>query len=309
MANLTSLIRADDGPQFDLPDDLRERYGGSFGVGRPRLIANFVSTIDGVVAIPSLPRSSQLIADGDDDDRFVMALLRAVSDAIVIGSGTLHASPNSLWTPSRPYPAAEASFADLRRRLKLSESPDLVVLTGSGDLDASHPALESGALVLTTDGGASKLRGRLPAACSVVSTGPGAVVDLKRAVKLLHDWGRQRILTEAGPRIFGSLVQAQLVDELFLTISPLLAGRAAAHRRLGLIDDVELLPAVRVGGRLLDLRQGSTHTFFRYALDYESGQATAEPDQARVGEAGGEDSNVVRTPRAMASTASTTFSR
>ena len=226
MANLTSLIRADDGPQFDLPDDLRERYGGSFGVGRPRLIANFVSTIDGVVAIPSLPRSSQLIADGDDDDRFVMALLRAVSDAIVIGSGTLHASPNSLWTPSRPYPAAQASFADLRRRLKLSESPDLVVLTGSGDLDVSHPALESGALVLTTDGGASKLRGRLPAACSVVSTGPGTIVDLKRAVKLLHDWGRQRILTEAGPRIFGSLVQAQLVDELFLTISPLLAGRA-----------------------------------------------------------------------------------
>ena len=87
MANLTSLIGADDGPQFDLPDDLRERYGGSFGVGRPRLIANFVSTIDGVVAIPSVPRSSQLIADGDDDDRFVMALLRAVSDAIVIGSG------------------------------------------------------------------------------------------------------------------------------------------------------------------------------------------------------------------------------
>ena len=193
--------------------------------------------------------------------------------------------------------------------MKLSESPDLVVLTGSGDLDVSHPALESGALVLTTDGGASKLRGRLPAACSVVSTGPGAVVDLKRAVKLLHDWGRQRILTEAGPRIFGSLVQAQLVDELFLTISPLLAGRAAAHRRLGLIDDVELLPAVRVGGRLLDLRQGSTHTFFRYALDYESGQATAEPDQARVGETVGEGSNVVPTPRAMASTASTTFSR
>ena len=102
-------------------------------MGRPRLIANFVSTIDGVVAIPSVPRSSQLIADGDDDDRFVMALLRAVSDVIVIGSGTLHASPNSLWTPSRPYPEAQASFAELRRRLKLSASPDLAVLTGSGD--------------------------------------------------------------------------------------------------------------------------------------------------------------------------------
>jgi riboflavin biosynthesis pyrimidine reductase len=301
MANLTSLIRAD-GPQFDLPDDLRERYGGSFGVGRPRLVANFVSTIDGVVAIPSLPRSSQLIAGGDDDDRFVMALLRAVSDAIVIGSGTLHASPNSLWTPARPYPAAQASFEELRRRLKLSESPDLVVLTGSGDLDASHPALENGALVLTTDRGASKLCGRLPAACSVVSTGPGTTVDLKRAVKLLHDRGRRRILTEAGPRVFGSLVKAQLVDELFLTISPLLAGRAVAHPRLGLIDDVELLPSVRVGGRLLDLRQGSTHTFFRYALDYESDRATAEPHQARVDAAVGGDSDVAQTSRELTAT-------
>jgi riboflavin biosynthesis pyrimidine reductase len=272
MANLKRLLQAEDAVTFDMPAALRERYGGSFDVGRPRLIANFVSTIDGVVAIPSLAHSNQLIADGDDDDRFVMGLLRAVADVIVIGSGTLHASPSSLWTPSRPYPAAQAQFAELRRRLRLSTDPDLAVLTGSGDLDASHPALERGALVLTTDEGASKLRGRLPASCSICSTGPGATVDLRRAVALLHDWGRLRILTEAGPRVFGSLVRAQLVDELFLTISPLLAGRAAGHPRPGFIDDVELLPDVRVATRLLDLRQGATHLFFRYALDYEISQ-------------------------------------
>lgn len=270
MANLEPLLQAEEAAPFDLPDVLRARYGGSLGVGRTRLIANFVSTVDGVVTIPSLPRSNQLIADGDDDDRFVMGLLRAVADVIVVGSGTLRASPSSLWTPSGPYPAARAAFAELRRRLKLSDAPDLAVLTGSGDLDASHPALERGALVFTTDDGAEKLRGRLPASCSVTSTGPGTTVDLHRAVELLREWGRDRILSEAGPRIFGSLVRARLVDELFLTISPLLAGRAAGNPRPGLVDDVELLPDVRVATRLLDLRQGATHTFFRYALDYES---------------------------------------
>ena len=267
--NLEPLLEAEGTAAFDLPVALRERYGGSFGVGRPRLFANFVSTIDGVVAIPSLPRSNQLIAGGDDDDSFVMALLRTVADVVVIGSGTLHASPNSLWTSARPYPAAQASFADLRRRLKLSAEPDLAVVTGSGDIDVSHPALERGAIVLTTHEGAGKLRGRLPASSSISSTGPGPRVDLKRAVALLHESGRQRILTEAGPRIFGALVRAQLVDELFLTVSPLLAGRAAGQRRPGLIDDVELLPDIRVGTRLVDLRLGATHTFFRYALDYE----------------------------------------
>lgn len=278
MANLKPLVQAEDAASFDLPDALRERYAGSFGVGRPRLIANFVSTVDGVVTIPSLPQSNQLIADGDDDDRFVMGLLRAVADVIMIGSGTLHASPNSLWTPSGPYPAAQLSFAELRRRLGLPAEPDLAVLTGSGELDASHPALERGTLVLTTDEGASRLRGKLPRSCQIASTGPGTRVDLKRAVTLLHDRGQQRILSEAGPRIFGALVQAQLVDELFLTISPLLAGRADGHWRPGLVDDVELLPDVRVGARLLDLRQGVTHTFFRYALDYEATQPPATKD-------------------------------
>lgn len=266
---LTPLLQADDTAPFDLPDALRERYGGSFGVGRPRLIANFVSTIDGVVAIPSLPRSNQLISGDDDDDRFVMGLLRAAADVILIGSGTLQASPSSLWTASRPYPAAQASFAELRRRLQLAAEPDLAVVTGSGEIDELHPALARGAIVLTTDEGAGKLRGRLPASCSISSTGPGPTVDLKRAVALLHDWGRLRILSEAGPRIFGALVRARLVDELFLTVSPLLAGRAAGRPRPGLVDDVELLPEVRVGTRLLDLRHGATHTFCRYALDYE----------------------------------------
>lgn len=270
MQNLELLFQEGMPAPFELPEVLRERYGGSLGFERPRLIANFVSTIDGVVAIPSLPQSNRLIADDDDGDRFVMALLRACADVIVTGSGTLRASPRSLWTPASAYPDGAVGFAELRRRLNRPVLPALAVITGSGQVDPAHPAFERAALVLTSDRGAAQLRGRLPASSAIASTGAGATVDLKRAVALLHERGHELILAEAGPRIFASLIGAELVDELFLTLSPLLAGRGPTSARTGLIDDLELLPDVRVTTRLLDLRKGEAHLFLRYALDYGS---------------------------------------
>ena len=70
--------------------------------------------------------------------------------------------------------------------------------------------------------------------------------------RCLRDRGCPVVLTEAGPSMFGSLVASQLVDELFLTVSPILAGRAAAAR-LGLVEGVEL-PQIRVAGRLRSVR-------------------------------------------------------
>src|SRR6058998_3126635 len=95
------LAEADGLPELELPDELRDRYGGPLGFEEPRLVANFVSSIDGIVAIPTLPRSNSLISAGSEADRFVMGLLRAVADAVLVGSGTLHAWPNALWTPER----------------------------------------------------------------------------------------------------------------------------------------------------------------------------------------------------------------
>ena len=73
------------------------------------------------------------------------------------------------------------------------------------------------------------------------------------------------ILSEAGPSLFGSLLASFLVDELFLTVSPLLAGRGAAAR-LGLVEGVELLPEARVAGRLRSVRTHGSHLFLRYSL-------------------------------------------
>ena len=90
-------------------------------------------------------------------------------------------------------------------------------------------------------------------------------MDLPAALGALHARGHQLIVSEAGPHLFGSLLAADLVDELFLTQSPLLAGRDHGGR-LGLVDGHALLPAVHRDARLLSVRRARDHLFLRYQL-------------------------------------------
>lgn len=252
-------------PQLDLPGELSRLYGGGLGFDGPRVLANFVETIDGVVAMPDLERSNAMVSDESEADRFVMALLRAVADVVVVGSGTLRASPKGTWRAEKVFPAAAADFAELRSRLGKSEHPAVAIVTAGGSFDPTHPVLETGAIVLTTERAAADLRARVPAATEVVAVNDGDRVDAAGAVAALRDRGYALILSEGGPTLFTSLVLSGVVDELFLTVSPLLAGRSGA-RRLSLADGAELLPGLRVAGDLLSIRRQGSHLFLRYAL-------------------------------------------
>jgi riboflavin biosynthesis pyrimidine reductase len=225
--------------------------------------ANFVKTLDGVVAIPELAESNALVADSSDDDKFLMGLLRALADVVLIGSGTLLASPKGRWRPEGVYPDAKAAFAELRVRLGKPERPAVAVLTTGASLDVGHPVLTGGAVVLTTVRGAAKLDGAVP---DIVAVNDGDLVDVRAAVDVLHARGHALVLAEAGPTTFGELLAQGLVDELFLTLSPVLAGRLASGRRLGLVEGVELLPATRIAPQLLSLRKSGDHLFTRYSF-------------------------------------------
>jgi riboflavin biosynthesis pyrimidine reductase len=262
--SLALLYEADHLPAFDLPAELARLYAGTLGFEEPRLFANFVATLDGVVAIPTLPGSNRLIAASSSADRFVMGLLRACSDAVMIGSGTLSASPGSTWTPARAFPAAADSFAELRRRLGREGDPELVVLSASGQIDPAHPALAAGALVLSSDHGTERLRPLLPASAQVVSLGPEPMLGARAIVAALTERGHRLVLSEGGPRAIGPLLAAGLVDELFLTLSPLLLGRPDGGERPGLVEGVDLLPGA--AARLLGARRAGEHLFLRYAI-------------------------------------------
>jgi riboflavin biosynthesis pyrimidine reductase len=135
-------------------------------------------------------------------------------------------------------------------------------VTTGASLDVTHPVLAD-ALVLTTVRGAAKLEGVVP---NAVAVNDGDLVDLRAALELLRDRGHSLVLAEAGPTTFGELLAQGLVDELFLTMSPVFAGRLASRRRLGLVEGVELLPQARVSPRLLSLRRAGEHLFVRYTF-------------------------------------------
>jgi riboflavin biosynthesis pyrimidine reductase len=249
-----------------VPDALAELYGGAIGLDEPCVVANFVESLDGVVAVPRLARSHVLLGDDNDADRFVLALVRACSDAVVVGSGTLLSSPKGTWRVDRAYPPAAEALLELRANRGRPEQPLVAVVTTGASLDPAHTVLDSGALVLTTEEAAPALRASVPEATEVVAVNPGDSVDLAAAFGVLRARGCSVILSEAGPSLFGSLLASGLVDELFLTVSPLLAGRGTAAR-LGLVEGVELLPQTRVAGRLRSVRTHCSHLFLRYALD------------------------------------------
>ena len=258
------LYEADDLPAFPLPDALATIYGGSLGFPEPRLFANFVSTLDGVVAIPSVPGSTKLISDRSELDRFVMGLLRACADALLMGASTFRGSSEARWAPASIYPPGEASYGELRQTLGRTAPPELAIVTASGAIAPGYPALQTGALVFTTTTGAERLAGVLPEASTLVPVGED--LDLEQVVATLRDRGHRLILSEGGPTLLGSLLDAALVDELFLTLSPLLAGRVPQEARLSLVERTLFLPDRRVGERLLGVRRGGSHLFLRYEI-------------------------------------------
>jgi riboflavin biosynthesis pyrimidine reductase len=252
--------------EFALPGRLTELYGGPLGFPEPRLYANFVASVDGVVAIPSEIDSTHAIAAGSQGDRFVMGLLRACADAVLVGAGTVQGSPRTVWTAEHAYPAAASFYAELRRLRDRPATPTLAIVSGSGRIDPSHPGLAERTLVLTSERGAARLGDRLPRSAAIVPIGEEPPLDPFAAIEALRAGGHELILCEGGPTLFGELTAAGLIDELFLTVSPLLAGRSAAERRLSLVEGTAFLPGSPVGCRLLTLRQAGSHLFLRYEL-------------------------------------------
>jgi riboflavin biosynthesis pyrimidine reductase len=208
-----------------------------------------VTSIDGVATLGDAPSAGSVLSAKHPGDRFLMALLRACADAVLLGAGTLRATPGHLWTPGHVYPALAESFAALRRSLGR----------------AAEPRLKQGVTILTTEAGALALRGRVPAACDVRPLVDGDHVEMGRVVEELRNDGHRVVLTEGGPHLMGRLIEAGLLDEAFLTISPVLAGRNL-EARLGMVEGVELLPGAGVWTRLLSARRQGDHLFLRYSL-------------------------------------------
>ncbi len=273
---LETLYAAESGQAAPLPQELSELYGQlAFPprAGRPYVIGNFVSSLDGVVAlnIPGVRSGGGEISGFNTHDRMVMGLLRAVAGAVVVGAGTLRAVPNHIWTAEAIYPPLALAYQRLRANLGLREPPLTVIVSARGEVDLSWPVFQSGAtstLIVTTHTGAARLdRQTQPSQTRIsIVESAGAV----SAAAVLEAISRERacdiILTEGGPRLMSDFFAEGLLDELFLTLAPQVAGRDHATMRPGFVDGALFAPERPVWGTLVDVRRGGNHLFLRYAF-------------------------------------------
>src|SRR5207244_13328583 len=143
------VLFEDDVPHHQMRPEL-ERIYGRLGFADSVIYSNFVSSVDGVVTLGSNPSAGSVLSGRNQADRFLMGLLRAFADAVLLGAGTLRATPGHHWTPEHIYPDLASSFAELRMSLERKPRPRLVLLTASGNVEVSHPAVIGGATVVTT---------------------------------------------------------------------------------------------------------------------------------------------------------------
>jgi riboflavin biosynthesis pyrimidine reductase len=247
---------------LSVPLALSQSYGGPLRLAEKCVFANFVASLDGVVALPGDTESGQIISGRNPADRFVMGLLRAAADAVLLGAGTFRKSGRHLWTPERIYPAGEAEFRTMRAQLGLGLRPQFVLVSASGAIDVSEPAIE-GAWIFTTPQGEAKLRAELPANARL-TVQDSDQISFSNLLSSLREAGFARILTEGGPSLFSQLVRERLLDQLFLTSSPAVFGRFPDDHRKALTEGLDLSGA---SFELATVRRHGSHLFLSYTLE------------------------------------------
>ncbi len=254
-----------------MPDALRTRYGGLLEIpvhpDRPTLLLNFVSTIDGVVALGRGEEAGGNVISGFfEPDRFVMALLRAASDVLLIGARTIAGSSSTSWTAEHLQPDFASQIRRWRRDLGLAPKPTTAIVTGSGHVRLGRRGVDDPDLPVvfaTTPAGERRLREReLPSHVSVEIVGAGDRVLPVELATFLARYRGQVVLSEGGPHLVGSLVGADLVDEIFLTVAPQVIGRDGD--RLGLAEGIGLAPVDARWHTLASVRRAGDHLFLRY---------------------------------------------
>ena len=188
------------------------------GSDRPYTLVNFVATVDGRTSF--LGRSGPI---GDEGDRQMFHGLRERVDAVIAGTATMRAER---------YGRIARDPERRRRRTDrgLPSEPLAVVITRSGDVPLDIPLFaepEARVVIFTP----SELDiSDCAAQVEVVALDPGELTMTTAWRRLTSDFGVRTLLCEGGPTVFGALLHEDLVDELFLTLSPRLAGGGTRPR-------------------------------------------------------------------------------
>lgn len=241
-------------PDVDAADAYRrdERPSGS---DRPWVAVNMVASVDGAVTVEG--RSGGL---SGPSDKAIFFALRSIADVVLVGAGTVRAED---YGPPRTSADDQAA----REARGQAPSPTIAVVSGRLDLDPAARLFAdtpTRPIVFTTSAADPGRRRALDAVADVVSAGD-ARIEPELALAALYQRGARVVVCEGGPTLNGTLLERGLVDELCLTVSPVLvSGEDPRVIRGGTVHPPDRL--------LLDralVEDG--FVFFRYVSDRTAG--------------------------------------
>lgn len=216
------------GPVDEVDDDrLTDLYAYPDDLQSCWVRGNMIASLDGGATDEG--KAGGLAGPGD---RAVFSLMRHAADVILVGATTVRVENYS--GAQLPVAAREA-----RRRRGQAEVPPIAVITRSGNLDPSarlFTRTEVPPMILTTNRFHDDARRRLGSVAEVIdaSASEPDSVDAATVLKILADRGLYRVLTEGGPLFLGTLIEDGLLDELCLTVAPILVGGGSKRIVTGL---------------------------------------------------------------------------
>lgn len=201
---------------------------------RPWIYSNFVQSIDGIASFRGLHALGSDISRSADD-RWLMDLLRAHADAILLGVNTLTeetalARATGAGSPRGPvYAIEDQTCLDLRQRLGRRKEMNVFV-TGAASLNLADYEVFDGdrvdTAIITTRTGAKRLAERATHPhVRIIVAGEDQFADLPQAMRVLRrDFNIEHLLCEGGPTLYGYMSRAGLIDEKFVTVAPIEIG-------------------------------------------------------------------------------------
>lgn len=197
---------------------------------RPWIYSNFVQSLDGIVSFKGKHAAGSDISHSQDD-RWLMDLLRAHADALLLGVNTLIEEAETGDRERGPvFRIMAPECRELRQALGRGREMNIIV-TGSASLDLAEYRLFDGelvdAMVVTTDKGFKRLcEKKTHPHVRIVEAGKGDFVDLRLMAEILRrDFNIRYLLCEGGPTLYGWMSKLGLIDEKFVTVSPIEVGQ------------------------------------------------------------------------------------